>query len=93
MRHQVVAFTRSDIVVADGAIATANLAASEISGESVVFFTKSANNIMPAIEIAKNIHDLHKVVSNAVAGDLNANVKEPFASVLGMMAGTAPIGG
>ncbi len=93
MRHQVVAFTRCDIVVADGAIATANLAASEISGQSVVFITKSADNIVLAIEIAKNINDLHKVASNAVAGDLNENVKEPFASALGMMAATASIGG
>lgn len=48
---------------------------------------------MPAVEIVKNANDLHKAVSNAVAGDLNANVKEDSASVLAMMAATASMRG
>jgi hypothetical protein len=45
--------------------------------------------LVPAVEIVKNVNDLAQVTKNATDGNLNANVKEAFASALGMMAAFA----
>ena len=92
MSYQVVAFTSSGVLVADGAVAAANMVAAAVSGEAVVFVIKTADGMVPAIEIVKNIGDLQTVTANAVAGNLNANIKESFASALGMMAAAAALG-
>jgi hypothetical protein len=92
MSYRVYAFTSTGVVVADGAVAAANLVSSATSGEAVVFIVKTADGVVPAIEIVKNVNDLTQVTANAVAGNLNANVKEAFASLLGALAAAASIG-
>jgi len=92
MSYQIVAFTKSGVLVADGAIAAAKMVSAAVSGEAVVFVVKTADNAVPALEVIKNLGDLQQVTSNVVAGDMNANVKESFANALGMMAAVASIG-
>ena len=91
MSYKVFVFTNGGVVVADGAVAAANLVNSAISGEAVVFVVRTADNVAPAIDIIKNSNDLAQVTSNVMSGNLSANVKEAFASALGLMAAIATL--
>ena len=90
-----VAFTSNGIVVADGAAAAARITQSMTNGEMTAVVLRTADNATPAIEHVKNIADIQQVAANAAAGNLNANVKEAFATALGVLtaAGLLPFVG
>lgn len=54
MSGQFVAFTKSGVVIADGAIAAINLFSFAVSGEAVVFVVKSVDNNATWLRHMKN---------------------------------------
>ncbi|MDP1690702.1 MAG: hypothetical protein Q8L49_01850, partial [Burkholderiaceae bacterium] len=93
MSYVTVAFTKGGVVVADGAVAAANLVAAANSGEAMVAIVKVADNAAPVVEYMKNINDVQQIGVNVASGNLDALVKESFASVLGAIAGLAALAG
>ena len=92
MSYQTLLFTSGGIVVADGTIAAACAMEKAISTQSVGFLLKHTDEATPIVEGALNVQALADVTKNVVNSDLNAIIKQTFATTLGMLAAAASIG-
>jgi hypothetical protein len=87
----VVVFTEGGVVVADGAAAAARVFQAATSADETAFVVRVADDVAPAVDFIKNVSDVQTIGANVARGDLNANVKEAFASLLGMLAAAASL--